>query len=408
MNQVQIEAIQKTALAEMKKTIAKYEASEAEIAKKKILKVAKQKESGVLSKATLALIEARLATANVSIETQIEKNLQQFVKGKHHKKKKVRQIVKHSIKVPLAIAAIPAAFALSLTGLGTPLGVIAMKNCIGSVKEAFQYAKRHKKGIVDLERRIEAIMKLLVPAATRYADLAEKAAKGDKDARATLKIIRHNITVSELEGYAWEKFTGLHSKTISHLADLVDKYRKGLNKQKFATINLGRKIEKMQDEMAKAKKHIAARNAEIASMPTTLKEYGPKFIASNVAFLTKWNAKDQRNYDNMSKEVKFLDAAVDGEVEMVVQREIRFEAWVAHVGNLKDMRPKAVAKWKKWIKGLAFAESVGEIALGGTSDVMGGVGAGIETVIATVGYLGDASDVIVEHHDKLKKLVATT
>lgn len=349
-----------------------------------------------------------ITDANAEFEKASEKHLQQFVKGKHHKKKKTVQIVKHAVKTPVSIALAPVALAGLMSGVGAPIGLVALKGSLGNLKSTVDYCRRHKAGIAGLVKRIEKNAKIILPILGQYEDLAKKAAAGDPAAKKDLKIFKHKVNKVEIEGYAWETFTNQHSKTISHLADLVDKYRRAVNKYKYSTIQIGRKMDKVEDEIAGVKKAINKRIAGFPKLKADLKAagYDPQFIKIEIENITKQNWKGILKINELDRKMKALDGQIDMEVKVAIQHEIMFEEWAKNVEDLKSMRPKAVSTAKKWIKGAAFFGSVAELGLGGTSDVVGGIETGVDTGVAMVSYAQDGFDLGKDAFDTLKDRVS--
>lgn len=412
LNSTKAEVLKKNCIADVQKLIVGLEPEVDKIRKKAISSADKKKACGELAKKTTPKIQDLIKDTNEDFERMIDQNLKQFVKGKHHKKKRIKQIVKHSIKVPLSIAAIPLGIALSAFPFTAPIGLLALKNSILSIKQAVDYGENHRKGIQDLGRRIRKNMAILQPRADEYADYAERAAKGDKWARENLKILKAEIKKDEIIGYAFKQFLSVHRKTLSNLSDLVDKYRKKLNKHKYITISIGRRIDKLEDEIKKQDKNIGKRKISIASTPGDLARMGikEKVIDECVSEMKKKNKKSEAAIIELKKNMVLIDGNVDKAVERFVDMEVEFESWVANLKYFKDQRPKTVAFWKKVIKGAAFTEALAELGVGGAGDLsggnaVGGIGDGLSNLFTGQGYLADLGSGIQENWNDIMRAV---
>lgn len=339
------------------------------------------------------------------IEAYVDRSIQNYVKGKHHKKKKVRQIIKHSIKVPLAIAAIPLAFVFSFAGITAPLGLIFIKNSAASIKKAVDYYKNHHDGVEGLAKRITKNIAILQPKADAIADLTKKATSGDPNAIKSLKGAKAEMKEEELVGYAFDTFLSIHSKTISHTADLVDKYRRKVNKAKHAAIQIGREIEKLEKNVDKTEDRIKEIEENIKDLPKDFQKHGfdPKDSKPIIDRMTRKKNEKKKHVSDMRNEISQMRSSVQSSIDHVAELEDDYDTWTVKIEEFKNVRPKSVAKWKRAIKGLGLVTSLLETASSGGYDGVGALPTHADKVVAAVGYTEQAHDYVVDGAKQLKK-----
>lgn len=167
-------------------------------------------------------------------------------------------------------------------------------------------------------------------------------------------------------------------------------------------------MDKVEDEIAGVKKAINKRISGFPKLKAGLKTagYDPQFIKIEIENIAKPSWKGARRINELKRKMKDLDGGIDMEVKVAIQHEIKFEEWAKNVEDLKSMRPKAVSTAKKWIKGAAFFESVAELGLGGTRNVVGGIETGVDTGVAMVSYAQDGFDLGKDAFDTLKDRVS--
>lgn len=360
------EAMKAACVAQIQSMISDMEKEVDEIRKKKWLQEHIKAELVVLNTQKMREIERLIKKTNEAFEPMIDKYLKQFVKGKHHRKKRIQQSVKHAVKVPVAIAAIPITFVASAIPFIAPLGLIALKGAILSIKQAVDYGERHRKGMEDLERRIEKNTAILQKQATRYADLADKAQSGKPEDIKEFSDFKAKIKRDEIVGYAFKQFLDVHRKTISNLEGLIDHYRRKVNKQTYILMDVGRKIDKCESEVDKLRKQIAKNDDKIAEYPKIMKDMmiDNRKIDKFVNSLKADNARLGATISDLQDDMKLFDEIVDDAVDDFLELETKFEGWVAKVQSFKAQRPKSVKNWKKAIKGLAIGESLAEAGFG--------------------------------------------
>ena len=413
MNDTGIDKVKKSTQSKLQARLKEYEDDLALLVKKAARspnsRKDKDKDATDLKKDTMADIKKILDDGQTDAEAVIDKNVGSYVKGKHHKRKKITQIVKHSVKTPLAIAMVPVGFVLSASGFGTPIGVLAVKNSVGSLKATADYIRYHKKGYEGIEKSINRNIAAIKGSADRYEDLADKAINGKDDAtkaqaRKDLGLVKSKIGKREVLAKLGATFMHTHQKSIGNFKNLTDKYRKKLNKHKYLVIRIGRKLEKLKTDVANIDTGLKKFDAETKKM-------NDSFIKHNIPsgeikqFLNerkKTRSFMEKSQNEMVQKRKDIKLDIDKEVARVFAMEEKFEEWVEKLEVFKAQRPNSLQHWKRTINALNFIDIVGEAGLTAGSDVMTSAWDGLSAVASAAGHLGELNDAAQDQWNNIK------
>lgn len=145
---------------------------------------------------TVRAIGDLIADGNDAIHRRIGGSIAGCVKGRHHTRKTVAQIVRHSVKVPLSVALVPLGIAFSATALTAPVGLVAIESSLGSNKAMADYIRVHGQGYAGLDRSIEKNRR----AVRGTFDAREAAEKKMKEARTAREWVEATEEGSKVKG----------------------------------------------------------------------------------------------------------------------------------------------------------------------------------------------------------------
>lgn len=413
MNDTGIDKVKKSTQSKLQARLDEYEDDLALLVKQAAAspKVRKEKDkhTTALKKDAMADIKNILDDGQASAEAVIDKNVSTYVKGKHHKRKKITQIVKHTVKTPLSIAMVPVGFLLSASGLGTPIGIVALKNSVGSLKATADYIRYHKKGYAGIEKSINRNIAAIKGTADRYETLADEALNGRDDAtkaqaRKELGLVKREIGRNEVAAKLASTFLHAHKKSIGNFKNLTDKYRKKVNKHKYLVINMGRKLEKLKTDIANIDKGLQKFDADTRKMQAGFIKHNiptgeiRQFLADRQRLKTFMEKKR----DEIVQKRRDIKSEIDKEVARVLDMEEKFEDWLAKLEEFRAQRPNSLQHWKRAINTLNFINIVGEAGLTAGSDAMTSAWDGLSGVASALGHLGELSDAAQDQWNNIK------
>ncbi len=407
MNAKEMDTVRKRAVGEATKVVKAFQETLNKINALTIVIVKKETQINIEMKKSISQVEAIMSDAAAAYVAVVEKNIKGYLKGKARKKVKIQQSVKHAIKTPLAIAAVPVGIAFSATGFGAPIGVLATMAALQSIKETYNFIKRHRGGLSKLQRQIVNAMAELQSRSDEFAQLAEQA-ETDPEARKKLGILKSKIGKKEAVAYGFQTFLKVNKSSIGKLDMLLDKYQKKVNELRYRTVKIGKRIDKAEAEIKKLEKKIREREAELKTLPAELASFGldDKSINKLIAKIQIKNNDAQGKIPELKKVIQMLERSTDHAIDAFFDTEAQLEDWASRLETFKSQRPGSLQHWKKAMKTVDFTVGLGSTALGVGSDIISPAESAIEIGIATVGYIDEASSYVNDTYGEVKNQVS--
>lgn len=408
MNQKQFDAVRKRAISDSTAEIKKLKSVIDKINTQKIILVKKGTQIDIEVDKCIERVKKVMAQANEDYVAVVENNIKGYLKGRARKAVKIRQTVKHSIKTPLAIAAVPAGIALAATGLGAPIGIVLCLKALQSMQATHNFIRRHRGGIKKMEEQIARTIPEIEARSDEFAALAEKA-EHDPDARKQLGIMKSKIGKKEAIAYGYQTFLKVNKASIGKLDYLLDKYQKKVNQLKYRVVGTGKKIDKLKAEIEELRKDIVKRKKKIKEFPDIFKGYGyndTQIQAAVNGWMKKNDEIEKKFIPQLNSKVKILEDGIDDQIDECIAKEAQLNEWAAKVALFKSQRPQSLQHWKKAMKILDFVSSVGSSALGGASDVVSPAETAVQSAIGIIGYIDDGSDYIINGVNEVTNQIA--
>lgn len=353
-----------------------------------------------------------LETGTDQIEKSIANTLKQYVKGKVRRRIIIAQGVKHGVKPILGVAAIPVGIFLSASGFAAPVGIMATKAGIVSIKQSFDFFSGRYRSLDKLEASIISNTKFVQKKATAYAEkiearntskTPEQRDKADK-ARAKIKA---KIKVTEINAMALQEFFAIHKKSINNLSYVVGKYEKKVNELNYAAIKLGKKIDHCKAKTAKLEKENKKRKDSIKLLKKNPEKFNLSHSQAKKYIMDIENQLDKEKYGiaKLQYSIHVLDRTVDGKIGNFLERNAKFREWKTKLEEFNEIRPKSLKRWKRAIAALSLVESFFGTAVGGASDGIGGIEKKLEITVAVFGYTEDGFGKLTDLISRLKKFI---